>query len=505
MNDVMHDVTGNTAFMGGVPCIFGGDQRQILPITQQNSVAAALSVDIKGSRLWRNFRVFKLQGFMRNRGDPEYAADVDNVGNGIAAGPLPVGVRGNAHGVYVPEGVRLLDGVDDAAVDELLAFVHPNLEDGASSTRAAATCAVASPFNAVVDELNRRCLERFRGILRVLSATHELPAVLSDIPALATEEHMSSVSAMGVPAARLELKVGCLVMCLRNLLPQLGIQNGTLLRVTKISDYVIQVETLPTSRDVQPVQASIPRILFAVKTGTLTFHRRQFPLRLAYARSINKMQGATITRLGLDMRSSVFSHGQLYVALSRVADRNSVRILGLPRPPPGERAVLHNVVYRRVLGTETAGVAPPLLLQERVPYLQMGDTRSLSTRHSDADRGDGEGLAPLGESDNEDFYISESDGASSASDDSHGHRAPRRELGVCTSRNSSSSCPHHSLTLHRDASRSPADAAATNNGSSCAAPSSRYDLERMCHRSAPIPTPATQVARDRPLLLPRLL
>ena len=426
MDDVMRDMRGNVLFMGGVPCVFGGDQRQILPITQQNSVAAALSVDIKGSSRWRHFKVFRLRAFMRNRGDPEYAGSVDNIGNGIAPGPYSVDERGDAHGVYVPEGVRLMEGVDDAAVDALLRFVHPNLEDGPSSTRAAATCAVASPFNAVVDELNLKCLDRFHGIARRLHATHQLPDILSDIPALATEEHMASVSASGVPAACLEFKVGCLVMCLRNLLPQLGIQNGTLLKVTKISDFVIQVQTLPSSSDVQPVQASLPRILFPVKTGTLTFHRRQFPLRLAYARSINKMQGATITRLGLDMRSSVFSHGQLYVALSRVANRNSVRILGLPQPPPGERAVIHNVVYRRVLGLSAAGMAAAAAReerpQERVPYLQMGDTGSLRSLRSNEDRGDGEGLAAPGESDNE-IYFSEEEGGSSFSDDSHEGRS----------------------------------------------------------------------------------
>ena len=45
--------------------------------------------------------------------------------------------------------------------------------------------------------------------------------------------------------------------------------------------------------------------------------RRQFPVRLAVAMTINKAQGQTLGRMGLFLPTPVFSHGQLYVALSR--------------------------------------------------------------------------------------------------------------------------------------------------------------------------------------------
>ena len=48
------------------------------------------------------------------------------------------------------------------------------------------------------------------------------------------------------------------------------------------------------------------------------FKRLQFPIRLAFAMTINKSQGQSLKVCGLNLEHSCFSHGQLYVACSRV-------------------------------------------------------------------------------------------------------------------------------------------------------------------------------------------
>ena len=73
--------------------------------------------------------------------------------------------------------------------------------------------------------------------------------------------------------------------------------------------------------------------------------RRQFPVRLAFAMTINKSQGQTFDRIGVYLPQPVFSHGQLYVAFSRVRRMEDVCVM-LERDDAG---VTRNVVYRELL------------------------------------------------------------------------------------------------------------------------------------------------------------
>ena len=57
------------------------------------------------------------------------------------------------------------------------------------------------------------------------------------------------------------------------------------------------------------------------------FKRKQFPIRLSFAMTINKARGQTIPIVGVYLSEPVFSHGQLYVALSRATAKRNIKIL----------------------------------------------------------------------------------------------------------------------------------------------------------------------------------
>ncbi|CAG8841841.1 39426_t:CDS:2, partial [Gigaspora margarita] len=90
----------------------------------------------------------------------------------------------------------------------------------------------------------------------------------------------------------------------------------------------------------------IPYISLTSSTSELLFIIRwcQFPIQLAFAMTINKSQRQSVKHVGLDLRTPVFSHGQLYVALSHCTSLCNIKILLLPNSN-----YTLNIVYLEVI------------------------------------------------------------------------------------------------------------------------------------------------------------
>ncbi|XP_019094557.1 PREDICTED: ATP-dependent DNA helicase PIF1-like [Camelina sativa] len=93
----------------------------------------------------------------------------------------------------------------------------------------------------------------------------------------------------------------------------------------------------------------IPRIVLSPNDTKypFTLRRKQFPIRVCYAMTINKSQGQILKQVALYLPQSVFTHGQLYVALSRVTSNAGLKILDATSEKNGTGGVM-NIVYKKV-------------------------------------------------------------------------------------------------------------------------------------------------------------
>jgi ATP-dependent exoDNAse (exonuclease V) alpha subunit len=205
--------------------------------------------------------------------------------------------------------------------------------------------------NGDVDGLNDDVLRRMVGELRTFISADKItteagaddPQVNDTMPA----EYLRSFDASGLAPGELSLKAGCPIILLRNLSPSAGLCNGTRLVVRRMSDRVLEAEILGGEHNGEI--AFIPRITMTPSGNTNDFafilSRLQFPIRLALAISINKAQGQSVKYVGVDLRVPVFTHGQLYFALSRATSRSRVKVL---LPPRSRENRTLNVVFPQI-------------------------------------------------------------------------------------------------------------------------------------------------------------
>ena len=231
---------------------------------------------------------------------------------------------------------------------ELLAgHVYPNIGKNFSKCEWMDGRAILAPTNQQVDNLNNLITDQFPGNPIVLTSSDEV--VNPDDFQRYNSEYLNSLSPNGLPTHRLFIKTGMPLMLMRNLNPKMGLCNGTRLIFQRIHrNHLLECKIVGGEYKNRIVL--IPRITLRPKDREFPFEwsRRQFPVRVAFAMTINKSQGQTLQNVGVWLNDPCFAHGQLYVCMSRVGSPTNLKF-AISQVDTHAGHLTSNVVYQEVL------------------------------------------------------------------------------------------------------------------------------------------------------------
>jgi hypothetical protein len=282
----------NDSLFGGKVVVFCGDFRQLPPVIKhgRGEFYSLLNrdwfVSARRVNFTKNFRVST---------DATYDSILSNVGDGTVE---QVSVPESCIAQNLNEAIDRVFG-DDVTADEYIGKVI-----------LAYTLQQCSIVNDAV-------FEKIYGDINYSFAADDLSECLQ--PDCYPCEYVASLAIHGCPPAMLPLKIKARYMIMRNLNPP-DVCNGIMAELIRFTRFNCSLKLLSGAGKGSII--CLPRCTFYVASEVsglpFNFKRRQFPITPAYCLSVHKSQGQTLQVIGMVGDSDAFSHGQLYVAMSRV-------------------------------------------------------------------------------------------------------------------------------------------------------------------------------------------
>ena len=189
------------------------------------------------------------------------------------------------------------------AMEMFCGEIFPSLAENVSDPTWLEGRAVLAVTNKEVKMLNEVLTSKLPGHTDRLKSADEL-VNNQDLLRFNTE-YLHTLCPNGFPSHDLYLKPNMPLMLLRNLNPREGLCNGTkLVFIRCIENKLLECKVVGNLRVVL-----IPRITFIPKVSEFPFEwqRRQFPVKAAFATTINKSQGQTLKMAGIWLRTQVIN------------------------------------------------------------------------------------------------------------------------------------------------------------------------------------------------------
>ena len=294
MNRTLQDVLDDNRPFGGKVLVLTGDFRQTLSVVPGASRAGLVDSCITRSHLWSLFRVMKLSVNMRVRasGDPElqrFDEWVLSLGDGTAPTMDTDLVEIDEDLCMKIESNTSTDvEVEYRSMKSFAELVFPDIETNGKDSKWLEGRAILAPTNKKVDELNDLITDSFPGDEIILSSSDTLENDSDNFRY--SIEYLNTLCPAGLPRHLIRLKPGIPLMLLRNLCPQKGLCNGTRLIFQQIyGNKLLQCSI--SGGEMNGRTVLIPRITLRPKENMFAFDwsRRHFPVRTAFAITINKV------------------------------------------------------------------------------------------------------------------------------------------------------------------------------------------------------------------------
>ncbi|XP_072084629.1 uncharacterized protein [Arachis hypogaea] len=250
--------------------------------------------------------------------------------------------------VHIPSNILVKNF--ETALDDLIDFIYPDMLSNLFVENYFKDRTILAPTLDCVIDVNDKMTVGLPGQERVYLSSGFVCAeeknIKFELDAF-SPEILNGINCSGLPPHKLVVKVGAPVMLLRNIDQTNGLCNGTRMQVRRMRNYVIECKTLTGNKVGSIVLILRLNLILNNEILPVRFQRRQFPIIMSFAMTINTSQGQTLSKVRIYLLRLVFTYGQLYVVLSRVTSKDGLRVLLQDHGHLKDNCTM-NVVYRDV-------------------------------------------------------------------------------------------------------------------------------------------------------------
>ncbi|KAG3201682.1 hypothetical protein PC128_g3753 [Phytophthora cactorum] len=326
---------------GGEMFVLSGDFRQILPVVVRGTPAQTIDACLKSSTLWPKFQQLHLRENMpvmsaQNESTATELVEFSGFLLQVGEGRHEINSALGPNCIKIPKDMLIENPVEELSEDREDEDIRPGAilrgltrlvdemytdinNPDIVNDEYFANRTILTTTNAVVQRINEAVAQRLEGVSQEYLSTD---SVEED-----EEVNFFEQETWGCGTERF-------VYALSNSSPH--VIHATIMTGERQGQHVI-----------------IPRIVFIsygeAREFPFRLRRKQFPVQPAFAMTINKAQGQTVQSLGLYLSTPCFSHGQLYVALSRETSRSKFKeLIEYPQLEEDDGVYTDNIVYRQI-------------------------------------------------------------------------------------------------------------------------------------------------------------